>query len=266
MKKTSFLFALLLLNSPIVYAMSSGSGKTLPLNDYAIGFEYNTIFNRDTEIETARRSDASIDGSDQFYGTLTYGLMDNGQYSASLLAKLGAADLTLKSTNATTSKSEILDYGQGFIWGLGGLVTYRSDREFNISLNGQYNKWSASLDGVVYDGQNATNIAGSPTVTVSEFQTALLFSKEIKTKRQGLTFVPYAGPSLSVIEIHAGDVSYRAGSFVSGTTDMSMKHDSNPFGIILGLEVYGFNDNLKLAIEARFLSEEALTLSIHYKF
>lgn len=267
MKKVSALFVLLLFQSATVFAAPAGSGKTLAQRDYAIGFEYNTIFEKEMKpVNPAEYTDSLIKGSDQFSGTLTYGFFNNGRFSMDVSGKVGVADLSIQSTDTTFFRTEKIEYEQGFLWGAGGRVAYQFKNQLSVSLNGQYNQWHADFNEIKYNGETGYNVLGSNKARVTEFQAAVLLTWEVKNKQTGLTFVPYAGPSLNITDVHTGDLSYETNTITSSTLDAGMKRASDPYGLIIGLEIYGFNEHLKLSIEGRFLYEEALTLSLHYNF
>lgn len=266
-KKLVLFFFALLMQPSVVMAAASGSGKTLGQNEFAVGIDYNTIFNMEMKPnDGANNRTSDIEGSDQIYGTVTYGVFNNDRFSADVTGKLGAADLTLESLDTTFFNTEEIRYEKGLLWGAGGRVAYRLEKEVAISLHGQYNQWESDLDSITYRGQRAYNISGGTKARVSEFQAAVLLTYESKNTQTGLTFVPYAGPYINLTKVKTGEITYETANIRSGPLNSGVEHADDPYGFILGLEIYGLNDKLKLSIEGRFRYEQALTLSFHYNF
>ena len=256
----------LFLCSATCFALSEGSPIPPDKGKWALGVEYNRIFEKDLKPKEfgAYRS-MRVDGSDQVYVVPSYGVYENERFKVGVLGKAGMADLKIKSED-TGSNIEKIDYDMGFLWGLGGKMSYNFENSLSLSLGVQYSEWFSDFNQVNYHDQNATHITKRASASVSEFQMAILLSSIFKLSgREDLTFTPYIGPSFSKMTVGTGIVSYETPNFARSNIQTGGLEDQH-VGIIVGVDVLTVSETLRLNAELRFLTETALSLSLHYKF
>ncbi|MBI1979755.1 MAG: hypothetical protein HY593_00250 [Candidatus Omnitrophica bacterium] len=273
MKKKHLLVSLIavtLLSNSYLHAASVGSGRTIPQGQLAVGAEYNHIFDKDMDPKTKGLDgydSMEIDESNQVYGVISYGLFQNDRLAADLSVKLGAGDLVTQGVDGTFFNKERIEYDMGFLWGIGGKVGIQFDKGWSLSLHAGYDAWESDLDSITYSGEKAFNVEGAKTAKVSEFQAAILFNFHLDMKESnGMVFVPYVGPVFDWMRVKTGRISYETASFTSTNTATGAKDAKDNVGVVVGADVFCFNDALKLNVEGRFISEEALSVSLRYRF
>ena len=244
-----------------------GNAEITELRKIDVGVEYNHLFNKDVMPERERAYDSmNIDSSSQVSALISTGLFKSERFAVDASIRLGAANLSTDSTDRTFFKKETLEYGMGFLWGARGRVAYKNPEGIQFSLHGQYNQFDSDLDEITYDGEKGYNISGPGTkARVQEFQAAILMSVPVEPAGYKVKLVPYVGPTFNWMQVETGTLNYETDSFTSGT-NTSIDSGRDDFGVAIGLTILTLREALALNIEARFINEQALTLSIHYKF
>lgn len=267
-KKAFAVLAISFFISMPAFAASTGV-QDLERGQFALGVDYGHIFDKDMNPRShADYKSEKIKGSDQIAGVLTYGVLKNDKWAANVSGKLGGGDLTTEEVDSGFGDIERIEYDMGFLWGFGGNVKYKwnpYDYPVDLTFSAQYTQWNSTLHSIDFNGEKGFNITGTKNARVSEFQTAILMSTKIESPRTGLKFVPYAGPSFNWTDLKTGRISYETNDVISTNTNTSSRADRH-FGLVVGLDILSFNDSLKLTLEGRFITEEALTLSLHYAF
>ncbi len=258
--------AVLFLSAATSFALSEGSTVSPDQGKFSVGLEYNRIFEKDLSPKDSGSYRAMrVDSSDQVYVVPSYGVYQTERFKVGVLGKAGIANLQIKAEDPV-SNIEKIDYGMGFLWGLGGKAAYSFENSLSLTFSAQYNEWYSDMDQVNYHDQLASTITKRANATVSDFQAAILLSTMFKQPgHDDISYTPYMGPSFSAFSLDTGTVSYSTSTF-SRTNVQTGAHGDKHVGLVVGLDVLTVSDTLRINAELRFIVETALSLSIHYKF
>lgn len=264
--KRTFIGSLIFLISSLGFSFSAsaapvGSTQTITQGHFDTGVTYNHVFQEDLHSKDGD-SDVKekVSGSDQVYATIGYGMFQNERYGIDFTGKLGAGNIKVKSSIDGDTEED--NFSMGFLWGVASKMVYHFDQPVSMAFHAQYNEWYPDLDNIRSNGDVVSGVDSTKNLRVQDFQAAILFNAYFDTKKQnGLSYNVYAGPSFKWLNLSGAKVTYQGveSDFVSSRT----KHIC---GAVVGMDIMALSDALTLNIEGRFISEYALTLSIHYQF
>ncbi|MBI5614247.1 hypothetical protein HY947_04950 [Candidatus Gottesmanbacteria bacterium] len=208
-----------------------------------IGVDNDFVFKRELDVP-----DESVELEADFHSAkLSYTIAEK----ADVYVLLGMMNNALVS--ATDGSTEVLyDVDSSFTWGVGAtLLAYETEGGFRAGIDGKYRSASPEVSKVTVDGTDYS--LTDSEAEYSEWQVAFAVSQQMGK------FAPYAGVKYS-------DIKTKAKATVSGTLyETEERGSKNTVGPFVGLSFLP-NENISLNVEGRFVDEEAVSVSLAYKF
>ena len=225
-----FLFAVLSLSAlQTSQAVSSNGTRFPPARNVDLGYEYDAMFKR-----TLNRSHGDLQNQDHFY-TVSFGVFD----WLSLDGKIGMGDVSLRDS-ANLPK---LDFNAGFSGGYGFRIRAFEHKKLGVRLivGGQHisvHPPARSIDDNKY------------TSCLDDWQVTGIVAKDFKR------FTVYAGAKGSDCQL----------VYKINKHNEKRLYSETHIGMISGLEVYLFDNKLRLGAEGRFFDETAFSTTVSYLF
>lgn len=208
-----------------------------------IGVDNDFVFKREFDVD-----EADVELEANFHtARISYTIAEK----ADVYVMLGMLS-NAKVTEHNSSFDIIYDVDNAFTWGLGAtLLAFETEGGFRAGMDGKYRQTSPELSKVTVDGVDYE--LDESEVEYGEWQVALAFSQQMGK------FAPYAGVKYS-------DINTKAKATVSGTEyETEERGSKNTVGPFVGISFLP-NDNLSLNVEGRFIDENAVSVSLAYKF
>jgi hypothetical protein len=201
-----------------------------------VGYEGDFVF--DAELKGVDRSSQTVNG-----GTFTFNIMD--RFDA--FAVLGASSLSLKwrfSNELDQVQAAQIDTSNAFLWAVGGRLFLWEWGNWGTGLLGRFTKADHPVSWLTIDGENGST--SSVHVDLRSWELNLGVSYHIDL------FTPYL--ALNYLNTKAR-VDFPSSDF----------RNEHPIGLNLGCTL-STGSYFFLNVEARVISEEAVTLSGDFRF
>jgi hypothetical protein len=264
MRRTRFLFSLLLLplkalalyNGNPSFPMMPETGLFISKDQWfglKVGYEFDWVYDRRLRMEGQRLEHCSkkVQTYESFsnFGVITLNFNDRVE----IFGTLGAMSNEISQRPFSETKISYHTDAQ-FTWGVGGRAILAYWGDLQVSVNAAYVKSDPSLSSLKVNGNRYST---RPTeIDFSQWQIGIGASYRINW------FIPYIGVDHSDFRMRIEHLDVI--KFLIPSKHVTFK-DSYPIGVFLGFGLSphrAFNFN----IEARFINENAVSLSADFKF
>ena len=254
MKKTFiFMLAILIILPFSLHAASISGVTTQGQGKYSIGLDFDWVFKRDMELDSADAlfpnedlKDTEIGSHYLVSGKASFGIADN----VDIYIKLGIADYEF-DTEVTQDGVQIgkgnVDADTAFAYGIGVKGAFPLQDDLVIGADIQYVRHDNDIDASGTGGGITVEVTGDSQVTA--WHIAPFIAKKMEN------MVPYIGVKYSDLKVDFSNTSFGGGEIKA----------KDKLGVFLGSD-FIVDENTVVNIELRFLDETALTLSCSYSF
>ncbi|MDD5427717.1 MAG: hypothetical protein PHI58_00575 [Candidatus Omnitrophica bacterium] len=210
-------------------AIPSNGTRFPPAREVEFGYEYNAMFKR-----TLNNSHGEVRNQDQFY-TVSFGAFD----WLALDGKIGMGDVGLKNS-ANIPK---LDFNAGFAGGYGFRIRAFEHKKLGVRL--------------ILGAQHISVHPPERSIDDEKFRSCFddwqgtgIVAKDFRQ------FTVYAG-----MKVSDGQLVYTINK-----DNQKRLYSENHVGMVTGLEVYLFDNKLRIGAEGRFFDETAFSTTASYLF
>ena len=278
-KLSAFIFLFAFLAAGSAFAMPSDAdsntyqlkglfGDVIP--GVAIGFGGSGDFILDRNLEDASDLEAT------FYGGNIY-VDPHEQVHLNLF--LGAGDIKLGNVpidNGNTETKAELETETDFAIGASGKVDVFSFPLFPdepnswIFVSGGYRYTHPDVDEVTRGGFVAADPTFTMNIEYSEWMATIGWSQAFTKWIEGVTFMPYVGAQYSDVRVDRNGVGkFLTQAQPNGQNQSVLTDDPNGddvVNVICGIQILGFDNQLSVAVEGRFVAETAVSVSGHLRW
>ncbi|GEM_PF-6663791 len=259
-----------------LFAASSGSLNLPEQGRFSAGLEVDRVYHKDmlptnpTSTGPINLLSLEIDEINRFNSVVSYGLFKRGALSSGVSLKTGVADLRLVGVERDTQLPLELFYEHGLYTALGTKGRYQLSDSVALAADVQWGYSRLPLERTAFENAPGSLVTGNKRAQLKEFQASLLLQKDFAVGRKTqIKFSPYFGPAFDKTEVRTGFLNFTSIGpvFINQLTNAQTEgRNEEEWGWILGFDLVSLNQALKLNVEFRFVSEEAVTLSLHYNF
>jgi len=260
MKKLSvIIWTALLVLGCFISSYAAAIGPVRPLGDkkFSIGYENDYVFSRTIKAKVDINGGKIKDAQRNFL-LLGLGLSEH----FNLYARLGGGNFR-EQLKWSGGSEQTIKYGYGFIWGVGGNVSYKFKNNFGIGFDAQFNLASNKNKSINGSANPFFIPGGKVMVKTYEIQLTPYVSYDAEIN-QNCKIMPYLGGCYSYYNVYKG-ISFADGTGGGYFTEDEKIRGENHLGLLGGVEVLLYKQ-WSLKLEGRFITETALSSAVSYKF